>query len=342
MQEQKKYMQRCLELAARGLGRVSPNPMVGCVIVSNDRIIGEGYHQCYGQAHAEVNALQSVKTPLPADAVMYVSLEPCNHYGKTPPCTEAILSSGIRQVVIACRDARQSFRGNGVGYLRKHGVQVTTGLMNDEARYLNRRFFTYHEQKRPYVILKWAQTADGFIGYGGGTSSRLVVSNQAAHQLVHRWRSEEDAILAGANTLLADNPQLTTRLWKGKSPVRVIIDRNLSLPSHLRVFNSDIRVIILNEKKSGEQGHLNYIQVSCRQPAALLSALHQQQIQSLLVEGGTKTLQMFLREGLYDEMRVIVSPHRVHQGIRAPQIDLMTGSMQRLGDNRLFILHKTS
>ncbi len=335
-------MQRCFELAARGLGRVSPNPMVGCVIVSNDRIIGEGYHEYYGGPHAEINALHSLKEPVMADAVMYVSLEPCNHYGKTPPCTSAILSGGIRHVVIACRDVRQSFRGNGAAHLRRHGVKVTIGVMKDEARHLNRRFFTYHEKQRPYVVLKWAQTADGFIGYAGGSASRLVVSNKVAHQLVHRWRSEEDAILAGANTLLADNPQLTTRLWKGKNPVRVVIDRDLSLPLHLNVFKRDVRVIVLNEKRSGQQEHLHYLKVSCNQPASLLAALYEQQIQSLLVEGGTKTLEMFIREGLYDEMRVIVSPHRVHQGIRAPQIDFMAGRMCRLGDNRLFILNKSA
>jgi diaminohydroxyphosphoribosylaminopyrimidine deaminase/5-amino-6-(5-phosphoribosylamino)uracil reductase len=340
MKPQRKYMERCLQLAEMGLGSVSPNPLVGCVIVSNDRIIGEGYHRKYGGPHAEVHALQSTVGPIGSDAVMYVTLEPCNHYGKTPPCTDLILKSGIRNVVVACRDVKQPFDGDGAGRLQREGLNVVTGFMEDEARQYNRRFFTYHEKKRPYIILKWAQTADGFIGHDGKSASRLVVSNHEAHILVHRWRTEEDAILAGANTLLADNPQLTSRLWKGKNPVRVVLDRDLSLPSSLNVFKPGVRVLLLNERKTGTASHIELMKTRCRSLKSILDTLNRAQIQSLLVEGGTKTLEMFLKEDCYDELRVIVSPHQVHSGVKAPVADLSAARITGIGNNTLFHLIK--
>ncbi|MBL7928318.1 MAG: bifunctional diaminohydroxyphosphoribosylaminopyrimidine deaminase/5-amino-6-(5-phosphoribosylamino)uracil reductase RibD [Bacteroidia bacterium] len=336
MYPQIKYMQRCLELAVKGLGSVSPNPMVGCVIVKDDRIIGEGFHEIYGGPHAEVNAIQNACGNFSGDEVMYVSLEPCNHHGKTPPCTELILQSGIRNVIIACSDIKQNFEGNGAQRLRKEGVNVIKGFMEKEARELNQRFFIYHEKKRPYIILKWAQTADGFIGHAGISASRLVVSNQEAHILVHRWRSEEDAIMAGANTLLTDNPQLTTRLWKGKNPARVFIDRNLSLPQNLNVFDNNARVFILNEKKTLTDGHLQFIKTDCGNLNSVLEVLHGLQIQSLLVEGGTKTLNRFLEKNLYDEMRIIVSPHYVGNGVKAPVVNLAAAEIIPIGNNKLF------
>lgn len=329
-------MQRCLELAAKGLGSVSPNPMVGCVIVRDDKIIGEGFHEMYGGPHAEVNAIKNASESFSGDEELYVSLEPCNHFGKTPPCTDLILQSGIKNVVIACSDVKQNFKGNGAQRLRKEGVNVITGFMEKEACELNRRFFTYHEKNRPYIILKWAQTADGYIGHAGTSASRLVVSNQEAHILVHRWRSEEDAIMAGANTLLMDNPQLTTRLWKGKNPARVFIDRNLSLPLNLKVFEDNARVIILNEKKTQTNGHIQFIKTNCRNLRSVLEALHSLQIQSLLVEGGTKTLNMFLQKNLFDEMRVIVSPHHVGNGVKAPLVNLAAAEIISIGNNKLF------
>lgn len=329
-------MQRCLELAAHGLGRVSPNPMVGCVIVRDNYIIGEGFHEYYGGPHAEVNAIKNAGGILCSDEVMYVSLEPCNHHGKTPPCTDLILQSGIRNVVIACSDVIQHFEGNGANRLQKEGVNVVTGFMEKEARELNRRFFTFHEKKRPYIILKWAQTADGFIGHAGASASRLVVSNQEAHILVHRWRSEEAAIMAGANTLLNDNPQLTTRLWKGINPSRVFIDRDLSLPMNLKVFQDNARVIILNEKKTLTDGNLQFIKTDCSDLNGVLESLHAVQIQSLLVEGGTKTLNRFLEKSLFDEIRVIVSPHYVGKGVRAPVVNLAATEIIPVGSNKLF------
>lgn len=335
-------MQRCLELAAKGLGSVSPNPMVGCVIVRDDKIIGEGFHEIYGGPHAEVSAIRNAGGNFEGDEIMYVSLEPCNHHGKTPPCTDLILQSGIRNVVIACSDVKQNFEGNGAQRMIKEGVKVITGIMEKEARELNCRFFTYHEKRRPYIILKWAQTADGFIGHAGESASRLVVSNQEAHILVHRWRSEEDAIMAGANTLLKDNPQLTTRLWKGKNPARVFIDRNLSLPLHLKVFENNARVIILNEKKTMTNGHLHFIKTDCSNLPSVLEVLYNVQIQSLLVEGGTKTLNRFLENNLFDEMRVIVSPHHVGNGVKAPVVNLAAAEIVNIGSNKLFNISNPS
>jgi diaminohydroxyphosphoribosylaminopyrimidine deaminase/5-amino-6-(5-phosphoribosylamino)uracil reductase len=336
MNPQIKYMQRCLELASKGLGKVSPNPMVGCVIVKNDTITGEGFHEFYGGPHAEVNAIKNAGGKFDGDEVMYVSLEPCNHQGKTPPCTDLILKTGIKNVVIACRDTNPLVKGKGAEHLRKEGVHVIEGLMEKEAIELNRRFFTFHQKKRPYIILKWAQTADGFIGYSGASASRLVVSNQEAHLLVHRWRSEEDAILAGANTLLMDNPQLTTRLWKGKNPVRIIIDRNLHLPLHLKVFDKNSSVIVLNQKKSFVNGHIEYIRTDCHNLHAILEVLHSRQIASLLVEGGTKTLNMFLEKNLFDELRILVAPLKVNCGVKAPWVSLAGAEIIPVGNNHLF------
>ncbi len=331
-------MERCFELALMGLGKTSPNPLVGSVIVDHDSIIGEGYHREYGKSHAEVNAVKNSGVDLFSEtAVMYVSLEPCNHYGKTPPCTDLIIKKSIRQVVIAAADTNSHQKGAGAAYLRNSGIKVIEEFMQHEAREVNRRYFTLHEKKRPYIILKWAQTADGIIGKMKEASGRLIISNELSQQLVHRWRSEESAILAGADTLLRDDPWLTVRKWSGSNPTRIVIDRNLTLPKTLRVFDDSSKVIILNDKVQNTKGNYEYIKINTKAVDEILQALYESSVQSLLVEGGTKTLNLFIQSGIWDEARVFVAPFRAGKGVRAPGFDFSGDPMVQLGNNRLFI-----
>lgn len=304
-------MQRCLELAKLGAGSVAPNPMVGAVLVCNDRIIGEGWHQQYGKAHAEVNCLASVKEEdwkLIIQSTLYVSLEPCAHFGKTPPCTDLIIQHKIPKVVIGCRDPFKEVDGKGIEKLEAAGVMVELGVLEKDCKELNKRFFTFHTQQRPYIILKWAETADGFIApFAGAEGLRLLISNEYSNRLVHQWRSEEAAILVGTNTALLDNPELTTRLWPGKSPIRLVLDMNLRLPTSLKIFNGEERTIIFNAVKQEEKNDLLYYKLERDRDilTQLMSALYQLKIQSVLVEGGAKLLQSFIDAGLWDEVRII-------------------------------------
>lgn len=296
MKIDKKYMKRALELAQKGQGNTLSNPMVGAVMVCDDRIIGEGYHMRCGEAHAEVNAINSVSEDdkhLLSKSTIYVTLEPCCHYGKTPPCTELILKVGIPHVVIAMRDPFAKVAGGGVKILRERGVEVTEDILKKEAEFLNRRFICYHTQKRPYIILKWAETIDGYIDTERNSSSPAPwLTGEAAKTLVHKWRSEEDAIMVGANTVLRDNPSLTTRNWFGKNPIRIVIDRDNSLSRNFNIFNSKARTLVFNMSDI----------------STLLKKLYDEGIQSVFVEGGTKTLQKFIDEGKCDEIRRFVSP----------------------------------
>ena len=261
------YMRRCLELATLGCGNVAPNPMVGAVLVFNDRVIGEGYHQKYGEAHAEVNCIDSVAEAdkkLISSSTLYVSLEPCAHFGKTPPCADLIIQHKIPRVIIGCRDPFKEVDGKGIEKLKAAGVHIETGILEDDCRELNKRFFSFHTKQRPYVILKWAQTADGFIAAtnhppgertlkeSAEKKERLHISNEYSNRLVHKWRSEEAAILIGTNTALLDDPELTTRLWPGRSPVRLILDMDLRLPAHLKIFDRSVRTIVFNSIKEEE------------------------------------------------------------------------------------------
>lgn len=326
------YMQRCLQLATAGAGYVAPNPMVGAVLVHDGRIIGEGFHQAYGGPHAEVHCVNSVQEAdrhLIAQSVMYVSLEPCAHFGKTPPCADLIIEKKIPQVVIGCRDPFKQVDGKGVEKLQAAGVQVTLGVLESECKSLNKRFITFHKEHRPYIVLKWAQTANGKIG-GDIGGERLFISHEFTNRLVHKWRSEEAAILVGTNTALFDDPSLTTRLWNGPNPVRLVIDMKLRLPSSLQLFNKQVRTIVFNSLQHVEQDNLLYYQVT--QDVNLVHqvthALYQLKIQSVLVEGGAQLLQSFIDEGLWDEIRVItnngqVAPH----GLSAPR--MITGRLQK-------------
>lgn len=302
-------MYRCLELAELASGHVAPNPMVGAVLVHENRIIGEGYHQQYGKPHAEVNCIGAVAEKdqkLIARSTLYVSLEPCAHFGKTPPCADLIIRHRIPQVVIGCRDPFKEVDGKGIGKLKAAGIEVVTGVLERECRNLNRRFFTFHEQERPYIILKWAQTADHFMGT---SQQRLLISNEYSNRLVHKWRSEEAAILVGTHTALLDDPALTNRLWQGPSPVRLVLDRDLRLPQHLKIFNREVPTIIFNSVKEGEERGLRYYRLVKNENiiGQLMSALYKLNIQSVLVEGGARLLQSFINEGIWDEARVIAN-----------------------------------
>jgi diaminohydroxyphosphoribosylaminopyrimidine deaminase/5-amino-6-(5-phosphoribosylamino)uracil reductase len=327
------YMHRCLHLAKLAAGYTSPNPMVGAVLVYNDRIIGEGYHKIYGGPHAEVNCINSVREDdkrLIGDATMYVSLEPCAHFGKTPPCADLIIRSGIRKCVIACRDPFNEVNGKGIEKLKSAGVYIETGILQEQAIELNRRFFTFHTKHRPFVILKWAQTADGVIGTdfdSSGNFERLLISNDYSNRIVHRWRSEEAAIIVGTNTALLDDPSLTTRLWHGPSPIRLVIDMKLALPSSLKLFDGSQPTIIFNGIRHDETGNPVYYQLMHDENLVhqVCNALYQLNIQSVIVEGGARLLQSFVDAGMWDEARVIRS-HSIYaadnglKGVSAPEM----------------------
>jgi diaminohydroxyphosphoribosylaminopyrimidine deaminase/5-amino-6-(5-phosphoribosylamino)uracil reductase len=334
------YMHRCLQLAELGTGYTAPNPMVGAVLVHGDKIIGEGYHQRYGQAHAEVNCInQAIENGYEAllnQSVLYVSLEPCSHYGKTPPCADLIIAKKIPTVFIGCRDPFNEVNGRGIEKLKAAGIVVEVGILEKQCIALNKRFFTFHTQCRPYVILKWAQTGDGFItsipnspptASGEASekahSSRLLISNEYSNRLVHKWRSQEASILVGTNTALLDDPSLTTRLWAGPSPVRLVIDMKLKLPPSLAVFNGEIKTIVFNTITHQEHGNIMYYQITegVSRIRQILHALYQLKIQSVLVEGGSKLLQSFIDESMWDEGRVITnSSLLINNGLPAPQL----------------------
>ncbi|MBK7376373.1 MAG: bifunctional diaminohydroxyphosphoribosylaminopyrimidine deaminase/5-amino-6-(5-phosphoribosylamino)uracil reductase RibD [Ferruginibacter sp.] len=320
-------MQRCLQLAGSGAGHTAPNPMVGAVLVYKDSIIGEGYHRQYGEAHAEVNCINSVcaaDKELIARSILYVSLEPCAHFGKTPPCTGLIIENKIPAVVIGCRDSFNEVNGKGIEKLEAAGIQVTVGVLEKESLALNRRFFTFHDRKRPYIIVKWAQSSDGKIA-GAGTS-RILISNEFSNRLVHKWRSEEAAILVGKNTALRDDPSLTTRHWPGKSPVRLVIDKELKLPAYLKLFDGSGDTIIFNYLKTGDEGKLHYQQLGRNEDLLkqLLLVLYERKLQSVIVEGGTKLLQSFIDAGLWDEARVLCNRHlTIGNGPEAPVLKNM-------------------
>lgn len=322
-------MSRCLQLAALGAGHVAPNPLVGAVLLYNNRIIGEGYHQQYGGPHAEVNCIESVlvedKKHIAA-STLYVSLEPCVHFGKTPPCTDLILKSKIPTVIIGCKDNFAAVDGKGIGKLKHAGVDVVVGIREAQCLHMNRRFFTFHEKHRPYIILKWAQSKDGFIAASNqhkksGKTKRLFISNEITSRVVHKWRSREAAIMVGTETALLDNPSLTTRLWPGNNPLRLVIDKELRLPQSLKLLDGSAKTLVFNYKKQAGGNNLVYQLLNKEENTLtqILSILFQQQIQSVIVEGGTRLLQSFIDEGLWDEARVITNNEmEIEHGISSP------------------------
>lgn len=317
------YMARCLQLAKRGEGSVAPNPMVGAVLVHNDIIIGEGYHQKYGEAHAEVNCINNAlqnASELISSSTLYVSLEPCAHFGKTPPCADLIIKNKIPKVVIACRDSFDEVNGRGIDKLKNAGIEVIEGVLKKEAIELNRRFFTFHKNKRPFIILKWAQTADEFMA--SDDDNRLMITNDITNRLVHKWRSEEAGILIGTNTAIADNPLLDNRNWFGKAPVKILIDPQLKCAEELKLFKEGERTIVMNRVKEAEEGNVNFVKINSENfLEELTEKLYEQNIQSILVEGGRHTLQSCIDEGLWDEARILANTKlTIGSGLPSPQL----------------------
>ena len=314
------YMQRALELAELGRGSVSPNPVVGCVVVHNGTIIGEGWHRQYGGPHAEVDAVHSVSDAnlgYLAQSTVYVTLEPCAHHGKTPPCADLLVAKNVRKVVVASLDTNPLVGGKGIERLRNAGIEVVVGVREAEARWQNRRFFTFTEKQRPYVVLKWAQTADGFIARGNHDSR--WISNDLSRRLVHQWRGQEDAVMVGTNTAHHDNPRLNVRDWTGRNPVRIVVDRHLRLSPSLHLFDQSQDTICYNLHKDETDGAVRFVKCAEASPAEIAADLYRRKLQSVLVEGGAWLLQQWIDAGLWDEIRVFGSPQTFGAGIRAPR-----------------------
>ncbi|PCJ85761.1 MAG: riboflavin biosynthesis protein RibD [Flavobacteriales bacterium] len=330
-------MYRCLELAANGLVSVAPNPMVGCVIVHKDKIIGEGYHREYGKSHAEPNAVATVKNKsLLKEATLYVNLEPCSVFSKTPPCTDLIIKHEIPKVIFGSRDTNTSVEIQGVEKLRKAGAEITEGILEKQCRELNKRFFTFQEKKRPYVILKWAQTLDGFIAKKSETS---WITSDLSKRLVHKWRSEEQSIMVGTNTAEVDNPQLNVREWVGKNPTRIVIDKSLRLPEALHLFDQSQQTLVFTEKKKTSKKNLEFVQIDFGKNNIhhILDELHQREIISLIVEGGTQLLNSFLNSNLWDEARVFIGNKVYKEGVKAPEMPSVNCEKETVGDDQLLI-----
>ena len=340
MQNEEFFMQRCIELASKAMGCASPNPMVGSVIVYNNKIIGKGYHEKHGSHHAEVNAINSVKDKsLLLKSTLYVNLEPCAHFGKTPPCSDLIIQNKIPEVVIGCVDTFSEVSGKGIERMRSVGIDVKVGVLENESRELNKRFFTFHEKKRPYIILKWAESKDGFIAPKNQTKPFWMTSSESK-KLAHKWRAEEDAILVGRITAEKDNPSLTVREVEGSNPIRIVIDKDLKLSADFNLFNNDAKTIIFNQTKSEENNSNNYIKINFNNMTKnILQELHKQNIQSIIIEGGTKTLQSFIDKKLWDEARIFTTNKTLTEGVKPPTIEEEIISEDETGGDRFKILY---
>jgi len=343
-----KYMQRCIDLAYMGLGNTYSNPMVGAVVVYDNKIIGEGYHTQAGKPHAEVNAINMVKDKnLLKHSTIYVSLEPCAHFGKTPPCANLIVEHKIPNVIIGTIDPFAKVAGRGIEILKNAGCKVELGILEKECLELNKRFFTYHQKKRPFVVLKWAQTLDGFIDINRNLESPIQtnwITNDVSKVLVHKWRSEEQAILIGTNTAQNDNPVLNVRDWSGKNPLRIIIDKNLRLNKNFNIFADNIQTIILYDKNienSFEKENIEFLKIDFSENIIyqILNVLYEKQIQSLIVEGGTILINSFLELNLWDEARVFIGNKLFEQGVKAPIINKQAESVEQLNSTKLLMFN---
>jgi len=343
---EEKFMVRAIELAKLGMGQVAPNPMVGCVIVHRGTIIGEGYHRKYGEVHAEVNAINSVRNlELLCESTMYVTLEPCSHFGKTPPCADLVVKMKIPNVVIGSLDPNEKVSGRGIERLKMAGCQVITGMMEEECNRMNRRFLTFHLKKRPYIILKWAQTEDGFIDRERGEpefGQPTWITNDLSRMAVHKMRSDEAAILVGTKTALKDNPSLTVRAWNGNHPLRMVLDRMGVLPAASALLDQSTETLVFTETGIASKPNLEYIslQFGDGMLAEINRILVERGIQSLLVEGGKSLLESYLREGLWDEARIYIGNARFGSGVKAPVTDWVLDREEKLDDSLMRIYYK--
>lgn len=348
MKIHEKYIKRCIQLAQNGLGTTYPNPMVGSVLVYKDKIIGEGWHHIAGEPHAEVMAIRSVQNQdLLKKATIYVSLEPCSHYGKTPPCSDLIIASGIKKVIIGTIDPFAKVAGKGIKKLMDAGCEVILGVLDKECQALNKRFFSFHKKHRPYIILKWAQTRDGFIAPETRDSRKPVwITGALSKQLVHKWRSEEQGILIGTNTAVEDDPKLNTRLWEGPHPTRIIIDKNLRTPMQSHVYDKSVKTIFICEKSPSENLNANRkeqqlifaeIDFEAEIASQICEVLYRHEIQSVIIEGGTRTLQTFIQAGLWDEARIFTGNIDFKSGVKAPELQGNFKEQRKTGDDTLMI-----
>lgn len=344
MKIKEKYINRCIEIAGNGLGTTYPNPMVGAVVVYNHQIIGEGWHRKAGEPHAEVLAINAVENPeLLSKSTIYVSLEPCSHFGKTPPCADLIIEKGIKKVVVGSVDPNEKVAGRGIKKLLEAGCQVSVGVLEKDCNQLNKRFFTFHIKKRPFIILKWAESTDGFIAPLLKNENRPVwISNPQSRQLVHKWRTEEQAVLVGTQTVLSDNPKLNVRDWTGNPPVRIVIDCSLRIPKNLSVWDGGQETIFMVDKtvelpNFSTNIHFEAIDFSENVPAQIAAVLYKHQLQSVIIEGGRKTLQSFIDAGLWDEARVFTGNIKLETGISSPQFSGKLQSEERIKEDRLRI-----
>ncbi len=332
------FMRRALELAKLGLGSVSPNPLVGCVVVADNRIIGEGWHKKFGGPHAEVNAIESVTDPSQlSQSTVYVNLEPCSHFGKTPPCADKLIQLGVKRVVISNRDTNPVVSGKGIEKLRAAGISITEEILEKEGRYLNRRFFATVEQGIPFVILKWAESADGFMAQEG--NAPLWISNVYSRQRVHQWRSEEDAILIGTRTAEVDNPRLSVRDWTGRNPTRIVIDRSLRLSEALHVFDRSQPTLCYNLNRNAEQTNLSYVKLN--KESFILDLLHdlkQRNLGSVIIEGGAQTLNAFIAGGWWHEAKIFRAKKSLGSGIAAPVLRGNQIAEDELSGDRLTVV----
>jgi len=334
--EHESYMQRCVDLAYLGQGNVSPNPMVGCVIVKNGLIIGEGYHSEYGGKHAEIKAIESVLDQKEIEnSTVYISLEPCVHHGKTPPCVNELINRKIKIAVIGSRDSNPIVGGKGIESLKRAGIEVHENVLSEACRTLNKRFFTFHEKRRPYVILKWAQTSDGYLDKNREIGEKGVnwISSPESKVLVHKWRSEEQSILVGRNTIMNDNPSLTVREISGKNPTRIVIDSQLQLSKDVNIFSKDAPTLVFNRLKNDQTDGVEWIKISETSTKHILDELFKRNIQSVLVEGGSRTLQYFIIDNVWDEARVIVGDVKFGDGVKAPVMNKVPSRAHQFSDH---------
>lgn len=336
------YMKRCLQLAKNGLGTTYPNPLVGSVIVHNGKIIGEGWHKKAGEPHAEVNAINSVKNKeLLSESTIYVSLEPCSHFGKTPPCANLIIEHKIPKVVIGCIDSFSEVAGKGIEKLTNAGCKVTLNVLEKECLEINKRFFTFHNKKRPYIILKWAETADGFIApIVNESKTSIAISNPYSRQLVHKYRTEEQAILVGTNTVINDNPNLDARDWFGRNPTRIILDRTNKIPADYNVKNKKNPTIIFTEEENYVNSENCIYEFSIFDTlliSNILASLYDKNIQSVIIEGGTFTLQQFIDSNLWDEAKIFISENNSIEGVKNPDFNFKPIQEVKIKNNQLKI-----